>query len=285
MTAVKLMRSALILGLFSLLAACSTFGGGRGGGAIPVVNDPAPIVSGTMRPYQVRGRWYTPKEQPNYEEVGMASWYGDAFNGRPTSTGERFNMHELTAAHKTLPLPGLVEVTNLDNGRRVVVRINDRGPFVDGRIIDLSRGAAQELGMISQGVGRVRVRYLGQAPRLGGGVVLQQAEARPARTPPASQPVPYTAVAAAPPPPVVASSAVAQTGGMWVQAGAFADPRAARRIAQRLGDRATVQPTNSGGRELYRVVVGPWEDATAAESARQAVVARGYADALLISSR
>ena len=285
MTAVRLMRSALILGLFSLLAACSTFGGGRGGGAIPVVNDPAPIVSGTMRPYQVRGRWYTPKEQPNYEEVGMASWYGDAFNGRPTSTGERFNMHELTAAHKTLPLPGLVEVTNLDNGRRVVVRINDRGPFVDGRIIDLSRGAAQELGMISQGVGRVRVRYLGQAPRLGGGVVLQQAEARPARTPPASQPVPYTTVAATPPPPVVASTVVAQTGGMWVQAGAFADQRAARRIAQCLGDRATVQPTNSGGRELYRVVVGPWEDATAAESARQAVVARGYADALLISSR
>ncbi|QYC11574.1 septal ring lytic transglycosylase RlpA family protein [Brevundimonas nasdae] len=284
MTAVRLMRSALILGLFSLLAACSTFGGGPGGGTIPVVNDPAPIVSGTMRPYQVRGRWYTPKEQPNYEEVGMASWYGDAFNGRPTSTGERFNMHELTAAHKTLPLPGLVEVTNLENGRRVVVRINDRGPFVDGRIIDLSRGAAQELGMISQGVGRVRVRYLGQAPRLGGGVVLQQAEVRPARTPPASQPVPYTAIAAASPP-IVAPPPMAQTGGVWVQAGAFADPRAARRIAQRLGDRATVQPTNSGGRELYRVVVGPWEDATAAESARQAVVARGYADALLISSR
>lgn len=285
MTAVRLMRSALILGLFSLLAACSTFGGGRGGGAIPVVNDPAPIVSGTMRPYQVRGRWYTPKEQPNYEEVGMASWYGDAFNGRPTSTGERFNMHELTAAHKTLPLPGLVEVTNLDNGRRVVVRLNDRGPFVDGRIIDLSRGAAQELGMISQGVGRVRVRYLGHAPRLGGGVVLQQAEARPARTPPASQPVPYAIAAAASPPPVVAPTPVAQAGGVWVQAGAFADQRAARRIAGRLGDRATVQPMNSGGRELYRVVVGPWDDAAAAENARQAVVARGYADALLISSR
>lgn len=287
MTAGQLMRSALILGVFSLLAACSTFGGGRSGGAIPVVNDPAPIVSGTMRPYQVRGRWYTPKEQPNYEEVGMASWYGDAFNGRPTSTGERFNMHELTAAHKTLPLPGLVEVTNLENGRRVVVRVNDRGPFVDGRIIDLSRGAAQELGMISQGVGRVRVRYLGQAPRLGGGVVLQQAEARPSRTPPASQPVPYTVVAAAPPPAAVAAppQPIAQAGGVWVQAGAFADQRAARRIAERLGDRATVQPMNSGGRELYRVVVGPWDDATAAESARQAVVARGYADALLISSR
>lgn len=287
MTAGRLMRSTLILGVFSLLAACSTFGGGRSGGTTPVVNDPAPIVSGTMRPYQVRGRWYTPKEQPNYEEVGMASWYGDAFNGRPTSTGERFNMHELTAAHKTLPLPGLVEVTNLENGRRVVVRVNDRGPFVDGRIIDLSRGAAQELGMISQGVGRVRVRYLGHAPRLGGGVVLQQAEARPSRTPPASQPVPYEVAAAASPPPPVAAppSPPVQAAGMWVQAGAFADQRAARRIAERLGERATVQPMNSGGRELYRVVVGPWEDATAAESARQAVVARGYADALLISSR
>ncbi|WP_312689590.1 SPOR domain-containing protein, partial [Brevundimonas nasdae] len=103
--------------------------------------------------------------------------------------------------------------------------------------------------MISQGVGRVRVRYLGQAPRLGGGVVLQQAEVRPARTPPASQPVPYTAIAAASPP-IVAPPPMAQTGGVWVQAGAFADQRAARRIAQRLGDRATVQPTNSGGREL-----------------------------------
>lgn len=285
MTAVRLMRSALILGLFSLLAACSTFGGGRGGGGIPVVNDPAPIVSGTMRPYQVRGRWYTPKEQPNYEEVGMASWYGDAFNGRPTSTGERFNMHELTAAHKTLPLPGLVEVTNLDNGRRVVVRLNDRGPFVDGRIIDLSRGAAQELGMISQGVGRVRVRYLGRAPRLGGGVVLQQAETRSTRPAAVPQPVPYAVVAAASPPPASVPTPTAQAGGVWVQAGAFADQRAARRIAGRLGDRATVQPMNSGGRELYRVVVGPWDDATAAENARQAVVARGYADALLISSR
>ncbi|WP_313446855.1 septal ring lytic transglycosylase RlpA family protein, partial [Brevundimonas sp.] len=172
-------RGALILGLFSLLAACSTVGGagvrgpvaGRGEDRPPVVKDPAPIVSGTMRPYQVRGRWYTPKEQPDYEEVGMASWYGDAFNGRPTSTGERFDMHALTAAHKTLPLPGLVEVTNLENGRRLVVRINDRGPFVDSRIIDLSREAASELGMLSQGVGRVRVRYLGRAPQQGGGTL------------------------------------------------------------------------------------------------------------------
>ena len=153
------MRTALMLGMFSLLAACSTFGGGRGGG-FPVVKDPAPIVSGTMRPYQVRGRWYTPKDQPNYDEVGMASWYGDAFNGRPTSTGERFDMHELTAAHKTLPLPGLVEVTNLTNGRRIVARVNDRGPFARGRILDLSKGAAALLGARAAGTIPVRVRVV-----------------------------------------------------------------------------------------------------------------------------
>ena len=134
------------------------------------------------------------KEQPNYDEVGMASWYGDAFNGRPTSTGERFDMHALTAAHKTLPLPGLVEVTNLTNGRRIVARVNDRGPFVDGRIIDLSREAADELDMRRDGVARVRVRYLGQAPRLGGGTVLRAEAARAAEP----QPVQMAAVQPAP---------------------------------------------------------------------------------------
>ena len=140
-------------------------GGSRGGSNIRVDN-PAPIVSGTMRPYQIRGRWYYPAEDADYEEVGMASWYGPGFDGRPTATGERFDQNALTAAHKTLPLPGLVEVTNLDNGRTVVLRVNDRGPFVDERIIDLSRGAAEELGLLQRGVGRVRVRYLGPAPRL-----------------------------------------------------------------------------------------------------------------------
>lgn len=280
-------RTGLILGLFSLLGACSTFGGGRDGGAVPVVKDPAPIVSGTMRPYQVRGRWYTPKEQPDYEEVGLASWYGDAFNGRPTSTGERFDMSQLTAAHKTLPLPGLVEVTNLENGRRIVVRVNDRGPFVDGRIIDLSRGAAQELDLLRQGVGRVRVRYLGRAPRLGGGTVLraeappppaQSTTARPYQTAPqtAPQAAPQTAPQAAP---VEATAVVSGSGSYWVQAGSFSDQGAARRIAERLGMRATVDVSGGG----YRVLVGPWIDANAAETARQAVVARGYADALLIS--
>lgn len=273
-------RGALILGLFSLLAACSTVGGagvrgsvaGRGEDHPPVVKDPAPIVSGTMRPYQVRGRWYTPKEQPDYEEVGIASWYGDAFNGRPTSTGERFDMHALTAAHKTLPLPGLVEVTNLENGRRLVVRINDRGPFVDSRIIDLSREAASELGMLSQGVGRVRVRYLGRAPQQGGGTLLRASAPAPRGSVPASTPVSVAAIAPAP-------VAVAEVTTFWVQAGSFSDQVEAGRIADSLS--GWVRADRGAGR--FNVVVGPWDSANAAEAARQSVVARGYAGALLIS--
>ena len=277
-------RGALVLGLFSLLAACSTVGGagvrgtvaGRGEDRPPVVKDPAPIVSGTMRPYQVRGRWYTPKEQPDYEEVGMASWYGDAFNGRPTSTGERFDMHALTAAHKTLPLPGLVEVTNLENGRRLVVRINDRGPFVDSRIIDLSREAASELGMLSQGVGRVRVRYLGRAPQQDGGTMLRASAPMPRGAVPASPPVSPRVSA-----PVIAPSpvAVAEVTTFWVQAGSFSDQVEAGRIADSLS--GWVRADRGAGR--FNVVVGPWDSANAAEAARQSVVARGYAGALLIS--
>ncbi|HZV83612.1 MAG TPA: septal ring lytic transglycosylase RlpA family protein [Brevundimonas sp.] len=248
-----LLRLPLILGILSMSAACA--GGPRAGG-LPVVDDPAPIVAGTMRPYQVRGRWYRPEEQPRYDETGLASWYGDQHHGRSTATGERFDMNALTAAHKTLPLPGLVEVTNVANGRRVVVRINDRGPFVDGRIIDLSRAAAESLGLVGSGVGEVRVRYLGPAPRLGGGPRLQQARVVPSERP-------------------------AAPDGFWVQAGAFSDRDAARRAADRLGEQATV----ADGHPSFRVLVGPWSDPNAAEQARQAVIARGYADALLISSR
>lgn len=264
--AARLLKGALAAALLSLLAACA--GVARpDGGRMPVVTDPAPIVSGTMRPYQVRGRWYRPEEQPNYDETGLASWYGDQFNGRPTATGERFDMHALTAAHKTLPLPGLVEVTNLANGRRIVVRVNDRGPFVDGRIIDLSRGSAEALGMLQRGVGEVRVRYLGRAPRLG-----------------SAQPMQYAATAAPAPPPA-RPPAAGENGAYWIQAGAFSDRRAARRVADRLGERATVDVAGQGDSTLYRVLVGPWPDPNAAEHARQAVVARGYADALLISAR
>ena len=257
----KVLRGTLVAGLLSLVAACAS-GARPDAPRLPVVTDPAPIVSGTMRPYQIRGRWYQPAEQPGYDETGLASWYGEQFHGRPTATGERFDMHALTAAHKTLPLPGLVEVTNLANGRRIVVRVNDRGPFVDNRIIDLSRGSAEALGMLQAGVGEVRVRYLGRAPRTGGGTTLQYAAAE----------------GASPQPPATSGG-----GEYWVQAGSYSDRRAARRVANELGGRATVDAGRNDG--LFRVLVGPWPDPNAAERSRQAVIARGYADALLISAR
>ena len=267
-------RVAVAAAATALLAACASAGATSGGlsgptrggtrlaEAAPVVTDPAPIVSGTMRRYQIRGRWYQPEEQPNYDQVGLASWYGDQFNGRPTATGERFDMHELTAAHKTLPLPGLVEVTNLANGRRVVLRVNDRGPFVDDRIIDLSRGAAEALDMLNRGVGEVRVRYLGRAPRLGGGTVLQVAEA--------------------PPPPVAAPPTDAGQR-YWIEVAAYRDQPQAQATAGRIGRSARVQAASD--QSMFRVLMGPWNDANAAERARQSVVADGFASALLISAR
>jgi len=115
-------------------------------------------------PYQVAGIWYVPKEQPNYDETGTASWYGDAFNNKPTANGEVFDMHAISAAHPTLPMPSMVEVTNLDNGKSLQVRVNDRGPYVGGRLIDLSHAAAHELGYDNKGLAHVRVRYVGPAP-------------------------------------------------------------------------------------------------------------------------
>ena len=115
-------------------------------------------------PYRIGGRWYVPAEDPNYNRSGLASWYGNDFHGKKTANGETYDMNALTAAHPTLPLPSLVYVTNLANGRTVLVRVNDRGPYAQGRIIDLSRSAARMLGTEGQGLGHVRVRYAGRAP-------------------------------------------------------------------------------------------------------------------------
>lgn len=112
------------------------------------------------QPYQVSGVWYYPHEDYSYDETGIASWYGQDFHGQSTSNGEIFNKNELTAAHKTLPLPTLARVTNLENGRSIVVRINDRGPFSGSRIIDLSQRAAQLLGFEQTGTAQVRVQVL-----------------------------------------------------------------------------------------------------------------------------
>jgi len=111
--------------------------------------------------YEIMGKSYTPKHNPNYDVMGVASWYGDKFHGKPTATGETYNMHDLTAAHKTLPLNSMLFVTNIENGKTLMVRLNDRGPFVGDRIIDLSQASAQALGIT--GLGQVRVQYAGPA--------------------------------------------------------------------------------------------------------------------------
>ncbi|MEN6544232.1 septal ring lytic transglycosylase RlpA family protein [Parvibaculum sp.] len=116
------------------------------------------------KPYQVAGVWYYPHEDENYDSTGIGSWYGPQFHGKSTANGETFDQEALTAAHPTLPMPVLVRVTNLENGRSLVVRVNDRGPFVNGREIDLSRKAAELLGYDRKGTARVRVQYVGRAP-------------------------------------------------------------------------------------------------------------------------
>lgn len=136
--------------LCAALAACA----GKGPSETP-----PPFVK-VGKPYTVDGKTYVPEPNTEYDEVGLASWYGPGFHGKATATGERFNKHDLTAAHPTLPMPSIVRVTNLVNGKSVVVRINDRGPFKEGRIIDLSKSAAEEIGLKQMGVAQVRVQFL-----------------------------------------------------------------------------------------------------------------------------
>jgi rare lipoprotein A len=131
------------------------------------LGDPVPKGGGTYRvgkPYTVAGRVYVPEEDPNYRAEGMASWYGDDFHGRLTANGEVFDMMSLTAAHPTLPIPSYARVTNIRNGKSLIVRVNDRGPYHGNRLIDVSNKAAELLEFRSNGVARVRVEYVGRAP-------------------------------------------------------------------------------------------------------------------------
>lgn len=156
------------------------------------------------RPYQVNGEWYRPAVDYDYSRVGLASWYGPKFHGKHTANGERFDMNALTAAHKTLPLPSVVRVTNLENGRSIKLRVNDRGPFVEDRIIDVSRRAAQLLGFKKKGVARVRVEVVAEdsqrlASRSGAG-----GRPPPRRPPPATRKTVYAS--ALPPAPLPAGA-------------------------------------------------------------------------------
>jgi rare lipoprotein A len=228
-----------------------------------------------MAPYQVNGVWYYPRFQPDYDRTGYASWYGAQYHYHRTSDGELFDMDQASGAHTTLPLPCIVEVTNLDNGRRVQLRINDRGPFVQGRILDVSRQAARDLGFYERGMARVRVRYLGPAP-------LVTAQTSPPPQPwPQPEFLPHSATAA---PPGAGGQPVGlvsvATGAARVQAGAFADranaERAAALFAQAGG--ASLLPLDREGVRLWRVVISGQAGESPA-ALRQRVVAAGFPQA------
>lgn len=235
----------------------------------PAATEQAFVAPYAGPPYQVAGRWYVPAHEPNYDEVGTASWYGPTFHGKAAASGETFDENELTAAHPTLPIPSLVRVTNLENGRSVVVRLNDRGPFVDDRIIDLSKAAGAALDMHAKGTAKVRVQYVGPAPAMGGGgaaqVQPQRISAAPVALPPVVAPV-------VKPVAVVAQPATQPADGQFfVQAGSFADLGNAHAMRDRLAPtgRVSIEATTVNGAEFYRVMVGPWGSRHQADTARQ----------------
>ena len=169
-----LLKPQLLLALATafVLSACASPGGSKSNRlnlSKKVVNYGQNVPKGgghykIGKPYQIANKWYRPRENTRYDRVGTASWYGDLFHGRKTANGEVFDMDALTAAHPTLPLPTLVEVTNLANKKSIIVRVNDRGPYRHNRLIDLSRKAATILGFKSKGTAKVRVKYIGRAP-------------------------------------------------------------------------------------------------------------------------
>ena len=173
----RLTRAAALASAALALAQCSPLGAkyADGVGARYADDDEqvAEITASTGRftvgkPYTVGGRTYVPAEDPSYRAEGIASWYGPDFHGGLTANGERYDMNGISAAHPTMPLPSYARVTNLDNGRSIIVRVNNRGPFVRNRLVDLSVGAARALDFYHHGTARVRVEYVGRAPREGG---------------------------------------------------------------------------------------------------------------------
>jgi rare lipoprotein A len=223
-------------------------------------------------PYEVAGRWYVPAHEPHYNEVGIASWYGPTFHGKASANGEEFNENDLTAAHPTLPIPSLVRVTNLENGKIVVVRLNDRGPFVDDRIIDLSKAAGAALDMHAQGTAKVRVEYVGPAPASGGGESSVATEPQRADVAMRSLPPIMTKPVAAMP-----------VSGFYLQAGSFADLGNAHALRGRLAGAGPVKidTVQVNGTAFYRVMLGPWTSRDDAEAARR-IVAGPAAKAIVV---
>ena len=271
---------------------------------------PIPFGGGKYQvgnPYQVAGRTFTPHEQPGYDKTGIASWYGEAFHKRKTSNGEWFDMNTLTAAHATLPLPSYALVTNLDNGRKVIVRINDRGPFVDTRIIDLSKKAADVLGYRDRGKTHVRVKLIGPAPLQDSGqhmMALNQAMnngaslsqiASIANGSNASAPTQVaeqaplkrkyqTEEATVQQADVTEPAVMPNSAGYIVRVGVFHSLENATAAYQAFADFGPTQIVKAVGANgpLYRVQIGPLDNKADARTALENAVSSGYEDARIV---
>ncbi len=216
----------------------------------------------TGKPYRVGGHTYYPlSSAAGYDRTGIASWYGRKFHGRRTANGERYDMHALSAAHTVLPLPTLVRVTNLENGRQVVVRVNDRGPYAKNRLIDLSYAAALQLGFANKGTARVRVQVLEGSPpaMLTGASERRQVQVRPART--------------------------TTSGVMYVQLGAFLSQTNAERLRSSLlreHPNTQVRSYNHSSQTLYRVRIGPFSEPEKIEQAVLSLKDSGFDNVIVV---
>ncbi|MCB1759012.1 MAG: septal ring lytic transglycosylase RlpA family protein [Gammaproteobacteria bacterium] len=272
-------KSAFSAALVSLLVGCSSSPGliSGGGDSAPARRlDPSAIADavpqieplsryGNMRSYVVRGKRYSVMQSSRgYREQGVASWYGTKFHGRRTSSGEPYDMYAMTAAHKSLPLPTYVRVRNLRNGRSIVVKVNDRGPFHDNRIIDLSYAAATKLGILGTGTGLVEVAALD--PRL---AAMKQ---------PAVSAIPAKEKSAAPP--------AAKSPDLFIQVGAFSNRSNADRLRQRLQREleppVRIQQSRQAGLEMFRVRVGPLNDVDQSDAVTRRLAQLGIEDSHII---
>ncbi len=257
-------RNLFCLALSLLLSACGSLETQDGAPDRHVdasgIADAVPKVEpyskyGNPRSYQVAGKtYYVLDDHSGYQQRGQASWYGTKFHGRRTSSGEPYDMYAMTAAHKSLPIPSYVEVTNLDNGRKAILRVNDRGPFIDGRIIDLSYVAAKKLGVYTTGTARVNVRAIDLR--------------KPATTRPAtSQPV-----------------ATGKTAGglFYLQVGAFGERTNAELMLSRLVTLTGENVLINSQQQVYRVRIGPLASEQAARQLASRLSPHGINDAHVI---
>ena len=247
-------------------------------------------------PYKINGKWYYPAVDYDYEEIGIASWYGPGFHGKKTANGEIFDQNKVSAAHRTLPMPSIVRVTNLDNGKVLPkVRVNDRGPFAGNRIIDLSKKAAQELGFVNTGIAKVKVEILENESRehalvnSGNKITkVQSAEIKEIKKTEIvnnfdKQRIIKNKKQKSQNEDFNEQNSILSDKQLAIQVGAFTDHRNAKSLTQKLSDfQAYIERTFVNNKYLYRVRIGPIENLNLAENIKEKLFELGYTASHLI---